>query len=138
MTRLILLLVFLAQSAAADPAIDALSRYRAANGLPPVSHAPRLAAMARAHALDLARTGRLSHTGSDGSRIDDRARRAGYRFCTLAENVARGQRSLSEVMNGWAGSRGHRANMLRRDISEAALVRAEGNVWVMVLGRSGC
>ncbi|QFT62519.1 Cysteine-rich secretory protein family protein [Roseivivax halotolerans] len=138
MIRLLVILLVAATPALADPGVEALSAFRVQNGLPAVRHSEKLDAMARAHALDLSRTGRFSHQGSDGSDIGSRARGVGYGYCRLAENIAKGQRSLAEVMRSWANSPGHRRNMTLRDVTEAALVRTSDDVWVMVLGRPGC
>lgn len=98
----------------------------------------KLTQAAAAHARDLAKTGSFSHTGSDGSTVGDRVRRAGYGFCFVAENIAKGQGSLDQVLNGWKASPGHRRNILAKQAREFGLVRGPGNLWVMVLGRSGC
>jgi uncharacterized protein YkwD len=78
----------------------------------------------------------FDHTGSDGSTIGDRLNAQGY--CFAAENIAKGQSSLDEVMESWANSSGHRKNMVHKKVTEFALARADGNIWVMVLGRPGC
>lgn len=85
----------------------------------------------------MARAGFFSHTGSDGSDIRTRVSRAGYRWCAVAENIARGQRSLEAALEGWKASRGHRRNMLSRRMAEIGVARGAGNTWVMVLA-SGC
>ena len=90
------------------------------------------------HARDLARTGAFSHSDSDGSSVGDRVRRAGYGFCFVAENIAKGQGTLKQVLDGWMASPGHRRNILAGQAREFGLVRGPGNLWVMVLGRSGC
>ncbi len=90
---------------------------------------------AAAHAADLARSGRFSH---DGSSVGDRVRRQGYGYCFAAENLAKGQGRLDEVLRGWMRSPGHRRNMLSEHAVEFGLVRGAGRIWVMVLGRSGC
>ncbi|MGY9049442.1 MAG: CAP domain-containing protein, partial [Rhodobacterales bacterium] len=77
-------------------------------------------------------------TGANGSDIAARAGAVGFRYCSLAENIAKGQKSLEAVMAGWAGSPGHRRNMLKRDVRVFGLARAKGNIWVMELGREGC
>ncbi|MDA7425385.1 CAP domain-containing protein [Thalassococcus lentus] len=115
-----------------------LNGLRAEQGLDPVTPSPRLESAAMAHALDMLDNGFFGHTGSDGSAVGDRARRAGYGYCLIAENIAQGQGNLAEVMGAWANSPGHRANMLREDVKDYGLVRAQGNIWVMVLGRDGC
>lgn len=98
----------------------------------------QLTQAAAAHARDLAATGAFGHTGADGSSVGDRVRRQGYGFCFVAENIAKGQGSLDEVLRGWMASPGHRRNMLAKQAREFGLVRGPGNLWVMVLGRPGC
>ncbi|MFN3210992.1 MAG: CAP domain-containing protein [Roseovarius sp.] len=119
-------------------ALGWINAYRAAQGRPSLDVSAALSRAARMHAEDMARHGHFSHTGSDGSSVADRARRVGYRYCFIAENIARGQAGLDAVLNGWAASPGHRRNMLSRDAESVALVEAPGRVWVMVLGRAGC
>ncbi|MEO1139074.1 MAG: CAP domain-containing protein [Pseudomonadota bacterium] len=115
-----------------------LNDFRVAKGRAPVSVSPKLTAAAAAHARDMASRGFFSHTGSDGSGIGDRIRAQGYRFCFVAENIAKGQRSLEQVLEAWARSDGHRRNMLAKDASEFGLIQGAGTVWVMVLGHPGC
>ncbi|AVO39357.1 CAP domain-containing protein [Pukyongiella litopenaei] len=131
--------LFLASPVAANPAaIEALNAYRSAKGRAPVAYSRQLEAAALRHARDMARNSFVSHRGSDGSFISHRARAQGYRFCYLAENLAQGQADLDAVMSDWAGSAEHRKNMLSRKATEFALVRVDGNYWVMMLGRPGC
>lgn len=115
-----------------------LNAFRADQGRAPLRVSPRLSVMAAGHAKDMARKGFFSHTGSNGSTIGDRARQGGYRFCFIAENIAKGPRSVENVLQGWAGSAGHRKNMLARGAAEVAVVEGPNRIWVMVLGRDGC
>ena len=94
---------------------------------------PQLEKAADLHASDMARRGVLTHTGSNGSTPAKRANRAGYKFCTVAENVAAGQESSAEVMQAWANSPGHRKNMLKPKARDIAVVRGPNNNWVMML-----
>lgn len=119
---------------AADPvALAAINAERTAQNRATLVYDATLEDVAEAHALDMARKGFFSHTGSDGSDIGQRLTRAGYRYCFGAENIASGQRSLNEVMAAWMGSRGHRRNILHRDAEAVGLARTDGNIWVMVL-----
>lgn len=128
-----------AGNALADSAaLDALNAFRTDNGRSTLQYSVMLEQAARAHAQDMAEENFFSHTGSDGSAVADRVARAGYGWCVVAENIAKGQESLTEVMAAWAGSEGHRRNMLSREVAEFALVQDEGNIWVMVLASSGC
>lgn len=115
-----------------------INTVRAAEGRAPLAVSAVLSHAARAHAQDLARTGRFSHMGRDGSNVGDRVRRAGYGFCFVAENIAKGQGTPEEVLRGWMASPGHRRNLLAARATEYGLVRGAGRLWVMVLGRDGC
>ena len=111
---------------------------RARNGRGAVALSPKLTRAAAAHVGDMAKNGYFSHTGANGSSIGDRVRRQQYGFCFVAENIAKGQGTLDEVLRGWMASPGHRRNMLHKSAAEFGLVRGPGNLWVMVLGRPGC
>lgn len=140
MIRLALSLTVIASTAAADPvpgAAEALNGLRAQVDAPPLVLSPQLQAAAEAHGRDMVTKGYFDHKGRDGSSVATRVKREGYRYCFAAENIARGQKSLNDVMGGWAMSPGHRKNMLSKEAREFGLARV-GTTWVMVLGRSGC
>ena len=85
---------------------------------PPLSWNPALGDAALAHSRDMA-TGRyFSHRGKDGSQAADRALRAGYTWRRVGENIAFGQRSPHEAVEGWLDSPGHCANIMNRDFTE--------------------
>mmetsp|Transcript_23745 Transcript_23745/g.42569 ORF Transcript_23745/g.42569 Transcript_23745/m.42569 type:complete len:141 (-) Transcript_23745:1369-1791(-) len=128
-------LVLLAGIASANSGIlAAVNAERQANGRAALSYDSKLEAAAAAHAKDMARHGFMSHTGSDGSDLAKRLKRAGYKYCFGAENVAFGQQSLPAVMTAWMNSSGHRKNILNRKATSVGLARATGDRWVMVLG----
>lgn len=130
--------------AAASGAVEAqqvrqmLNGFRAEQGMGPVTPSPLLEEAAMSHALDMARNGFFAHSGSDGSDVMERVRRSGYGACVIAENIAQGQGDLTEVLGDWVASPPHRRNLLNPQITGYGLVRADGNIWVMVLGRDGC
>ena len=119
-------------------AADSLNAFRADRDRSALRYSTELEKTAQAHADDMVRNEFFSHTGSDGSGVGIRLARNGYSWCAAAENLAFGYRNLAEVMNGWATSRGHRKNMLNKKVTEFALARGTGNIWVMVLSRPGC
>ena len=123
--------------AAERRALDWVNQFRRQKGRRALRWSSELTRAAEAHALDMSRRGFFSHTGSDGSNVGKRVKRTGYRWCRVAENIARGQGSLEAALTGWQGSAGHRKNMLHRDVSEIGVARGPGNTWVMVLAR-GC
>ena len=117
----------------ADPAIlQADNAERAAQGRSLLAYDARHDAVARSHGAGEQRTGFFAHEGSDGSNLGDRLRRSDVSFCFAAENIARGQQNLAEVMQGWMGSRGHRRNILHRRAETVGVARVR-DIWVMVL-----
>lgn len=119
-------------------ALDWVNGFRRSQGRPALAWSPRLERAAQGHADDMAKHGFFSHDGSDGSDMAERLTRAGYGWCAAAENIAKGQSSVTEVLEAWRASPGHRRNMLNREVTEMGLAWADGNLWVMVLGRAGC
>jgi hypothetical protein len=67
----------------------AAQRYHVAAGCDGWVHDPRLDASAQAHAQDIARRGRITHIGRDGTRVRDRIRRQGYAATYASESIAR-------------------------------------------------
>jgi uncharacterized protein YkwD len=115
---------------------------RAEAGVPRVRWCPSLAAAARAHATDQARSHNMSHASSDGSNFEQRAAWSGYTGWTaLGENVAAGWRTLRAVMRAWMQSAGHRANILNRAYTDfgAGMARASDGYpyWVQEFGAGG-
>ncbi|WP_349538298.1 CAP domain-containing protein [Sagittula sp. NFXS13] len=128
----------LPQSSDAQPVRQMLNGFRAEQGLGPLAPSGQLEEAAKAHALDMASRGFFDHQGSSGSNVLQRARAAGYAACTIAENIAKGQQSVHEVLGDWVQSPGHRNNILNPDVVDYGLVRAPGDIWVLVLGKDGC
>lgn len=85
---------------------------------PPVSWNAQLAQAALAHSGDMATHRRFSHQGSDGSEAAQRVTRAGYRWRHVGENIAAGQTSPQEAVQGWIDSPGHCANLMNPQFSE--------------------
>ncbi|MFD5158583.1 CAP domain-containing protein [Streptomyces hawaiiensis] len=93
--------------------IDLTNRERARAGLRPVAADPLLTTAAQAHSADMVARAFYAHTAPDGSRPWDRAAAAGSTLRSIGENIACGQRSPAEVVEGWMNSPGHRANILK-------------------------
>ena len=100
----------------------------------------RLIAAAQNHSQDMARTRRMSHTGSNGSQLTDRVKRFGYSYSYIAENVAAGQQTPQEVVNSWMNSPGHRQNILSPHATEIGIGYSYasgdryGTYWTQVFG----
>lgn len=107
---------------------------------PPVRADARLRAAAAAHASDMAGLSFFSHTGTDGSQVAERARRSGYAWRTVGENIAAGQMTAEAAMQGWLQSPSHCANLMQPGYTEMGLAFAvnpqseSGVYWVQVFG----
>lgn len=69
-----------------------------------------LCAVAQARAQEIAQS--FSHTRPDGSSCFTILEEFGISYRAAGENIAMGQRTPEEVMDGWMNSSGHRANIL--------------------------
>lgn len=111
---------------------------REAEGLAPLKVEAHLNAAAQAHSDWMAETGRLSHTGEGGSSAGDRIAETGFDFSGQwgwAENLAytsisggldRGEADL--MHDGLMDSAGHRANILKPDISYVGIGLSKGSL----------
>ena len=107
-----------------------LNSFRAQHGRPALAASAQLSGIATSHAHNLANRKRLDHAGF--------RQRANFTGGTAAENVAFGCDSEDCVIKMWARSGGHRANMLRRDVTHYGLASATAEngrrYWVLELG----
>ncbi|MFE6396733.1 CAP domain-containing protein [Streptomyces sp. NPDC057838] len=117
---------------------DLTNRARTRAGLPPLAVDPLLTAAARAHSADMVARAFYAHTAPDGSRPGDRAAAAGSTLRAIGENIACGQRSPADVVEGWMNSPGHRANILRPDFTRIGIGFAcggrAGTYWTQMFG----
>lgn len=117
----------------------ATNRFRAGIGRAALSHDSRLDHAAQAHACELAaRGGELTHTGANGSNSFQRVQSAGFPARLVAENLAWGRMSAEGVVDAWAGSPGHRANMSHPRVEKIGTGVAQGPrgpVWVQVMAK---
>ncbi|MEV7793284.1 CAP domain-containing protein [Streptomyces sp. NPDC087512] len=114
------------------------NRERARAGLPALAADPRLAAAAQAHSSDMVARDFYAHTDPDGGGPWDRAVAAGATVGTVGENIACGQRSPAEVVEGWMHSPGHRANILTAGFTRIGVGLAGGGragmYWTQLFG----
>lgn len=85
---------------------------RSRAGRPPLPIDQRLTASAQTYACDLARRQEISHIDRRGRTPMKRVRRAGYRACFSAENLAAGVTSPEAAVAAWQGSPAHSRNQL--------------------------
>lgn len=94
---------------------------RANAGLQPLKPNSQLADAAQDHSEDMAKDDFFSHTGVDGSNVASRVQDSGYQYSTVGENIAAGQKTAAEVVEGWMNSPGHRANILNANYTEIGI-----------------
>jgi len=123
--------------------LDRVNRERRAAGVPPMREEPLLDETAQRHAADMLARSYYDHDSPEGTTVLERSRAAGYRPNMTAENIARGQYSIEEVMDGWISSPIHRENILSplfADIGSGLAVGKNANgyqiLWVQCFGRS--
>ncbi|MFJ3623183.1 CAP domain-containing protein [Streptomyces iakyrus] len=118
--------------------VDLTNRERARAGLPALAADPLLTAAAQAHSADMVARAFYAHTAPDGSRPWDRAAAAGSTRRTIGENIACGQRSPADVVEGWMNSPGHRANILKPGFTHIGIGFAgggrAGTYWTQLFG----
>ncbi|MET9062257.1 CAP domain-containing protein [Streptomyces antibioticus] len=114
------------------------NRERAAAGLRPLTADARLTAAAQAHCADMVARRFYSHTSPEGGQPWDRAAAAGSPLRTVGENIACGQRTAAEVVEGWMNSPGHRANILKPAFTHIGAGFAgggpSGTYWTQLFG----
>lgn len=108
---------------------DLINAQRRQQGLPALVYNPQLDQMAKIQAQNMARFQKMAHVLPDANlpTLTDRARYAGYPFGRLEENVALGYPSAESVVDGWMASKGHRANILNRDVVETGIAIARSS-----------
>ena len=119
-----------------------INAQREAAGAPPLALDPHLNDVAQKHAEDMLSRSYYDHQSPEGLLPRDRVLQAGYPAALVAENIARGPTSVEEAMSAWMQSRGHRANLLNRGLTEIGVGCAVGRnatgytvLWVQDFGR---
>jgi uncharacterized protein YkwD len=122
----------------ADEVIALTNARRTAAGLPPLAFDPLLTVAAQAHCDDMVARAFYAHTSPDGGEPWHRAAAAGSTRRTIGENIACGQRSAAEVVEGWMNSPGHRANILKPDFTHMGVGftggGGAGTYWTQLFG----
>lgn len=122
-------------SGAVAKVVELVNAERGKAGCSPVKVNTALTEAAQNHSEDMASSGNMSHTGSDGSSPADRITRAGYSWSTYGENVAHGYSTPEQVMAGWMSSPGHKENILKCGFEEIGVGLAQpGSYWTQAFG----
>lgn len=119
--------------------IDLVNQERAKAGLSPLKENTELAKVAEVKAEDMRDNNYFSHTSPVYGSPFDMMKQFGIKYSYAGENIAKGQRSPQEVMNGWMNSEGHRANILNSNFTEIGVGYVTdsngGTYWVQMFIR---
>lgn len=114
-----------------------IAAFRRAQGLTPLSRDRTLEQAALTQARLMAGSSNMAHTTGIGRSFTARMQNAGVG--TAAENIARGQDSVGEVLVVWENSPPHRRNMLDPRFASFGLASATDEdgerYWALVLGK---
>lgn len=91
---------------------------RTKNGLKPLTENWELSRVARYKSEDMAKNGYFSHTSPTYGSPFTMMQNFGIKYTAAGENIAYGQRTAQEVVNGWMNSPGHRANILNANYTQ--------------------
>jgi uncharacterized protein YkwD len=114
---------------------------RPMSAAPPLQWSEELYTAAFGHSSDMARRNYFEHRSPEGKEVSDRVSAARYKWRSVGENLAGGDRSIAEAVQGWLESPDHcEALMDPRYVDVAVACVAQpatefGTYWTMVLGR---
>lgn len=130
--------------------VDAINRVRAAPRAcgeahfapaPPLVWNEALGLAALGHSRNMAQFKYLKHKDTEGHEVGYRAGQAGYRWRSIAENIASGFNTVDDAVASWLGSPGHCANIMNPSVTETGAAydinraRKPGTVyWTQVFG----
>ena len=128
-----------AQSDAVSDLLGRINALRRQNGLAPLELNDPLSAAAQRHSQDMANTGSVDHTGSDGSTPEGRIDAAGYApRSAWGENIyGGGIATVDDAWIFWINSTVHRNNLLSeryREIGIGATASANGTYYTLNFG----
>jgi uncharacterized protein YkwD len=101
-----------------EKVVELTNQFRSKNGLAPLTLSSKLTEAAQIHSQNMATLDFFGHEGKDGSSAGDRVSKTGYDWRMVAENIAAGQKTPKEVVDGWINSPGHRENILNTTVKD--------------------
>ncbi|WP_425455191.1 CAP domain-containing protein [Aquisalibacillus elongatus] len=107
--------------------VDLVNQERQQRGLQPLQASSELSDVARDKSRDMAENNYFSHTSPTYGSPFDMMQQYGIDYRTAGENIAMGQRSPEQVMDGWMNSEGHRENILSSDFTHIGVGYVEAN-----------
>ena len=103
----------------AEQVVKLVNEERAKAGLSELTMDTNLTAAANTRAKEIKEV--FSHTRPDGSSFSTVLKEHGVTYRGSGENIAWGQKTPKQVMNGWMNSDGHRANILNKNFKNIGI-----------------
>lgn len=101
--------------------------------VPALTWSNQLALAASNHSKDMNKNKFFDHTSSNGMTLGDRVSATGYKWRTIAENIAYGQKDEQAVINSWLNSEGHCKNIMSASYKEMGAAK-ESIYWTQDFG----
>lgn len=98
--------------------VSLVNQERAKAGLSPLKINTKLTGVAERKAEDLRDKNYFAHNSPTYGSPFDMMKQFGITYTAAGENIAKGQRTPAEVMNGWMNSPGHKANIMNANYTE--------------------
>ncbi|UOQ95290.1 CAP domain-containing protein [Halobacillus shinanisalinarum] len=115
-----------ATSSYEEEVVQLVNEERAKEGLAPLEMHNRLSDLARMKSQDMADKGYFSHTSPTYGSPFDMMKQYDFSYSTAGENIAAGQRTPQEVVEGWMNSPGHRENIMNESFTHIGVGYVEG------------
>ncbi|UOR10230.1 CAP domain-containing protein [Halobacillus amylolyticus] len=117
--------------------VELTNAERAQEGLAPLELDVELSKVAKDKSLDMQQNDYFSHTSPTYGSPFDMMKQYGIDYTTAGENIAMGQTSPEQVVQGWMNSQGHRENIMNPSFTHIGVGYAEqGNYWTqMFIGK---
>lgn len=106
-----------------------VNQERAKEGLPALKLDATLCQAAQKRAKEIKT--KFDHTRPDGTGCFTVFKEFGISYMAAGENIAAGQTTPKQVMNGWMNSKGHRANIMSGDFNSIG-IGFDNNHWVQL------
>src|SRR5262245_33547024 len=125
-------------SADEQAVVDLVNVERKKANLSPLKVNEKLTKTARDHSTNMAKQDKLDHT-LDGKGPGDRVTAAGYKYSSVAENIAMGQKTPAAVMQTWLNSPDHKTNILGDYVDFGIGITSDSNgqrYWTQVFAKA--
>lgn len=110
--------------------VELTNSEREKHGLSPLKVDEELSKVAREKSRDMAANNYFAHNSPTYGSPFDMMQSYGVDYSTAGENIAKGQTTPEQVVNGWMNSEGHRANILNANFTHIGVGYVEdGNHW---------